>query len=344
MESRIRFVLGHYFTQQRRSSPPPTRDGWLGDLASVQRKFSHYTGQVLAKLGTDIGDPGKYLEKQVLSRVSLLIATDISVGTPTLRHHLRGFIAGVKATGGIRVALDNHKIHRNSVFLVMMSMIITNTTSPSFDQMGEEAFFTNEDVYAYCADELMETFPCPTQLFLCIRDINRARRDIAGGQYSTGIVRKMMQAIFRIIASFEPQTWRERYVLPEPEVRFQLAAMYKSATMLYGMMTLAAYAGVPSDASHRIASTEGIVDLALALSQPLGDHLALAWPLMVAGASLGGAPPGKQAVVDRLLLSISQGVYASNGVFFALERLRMFWKSGKTEWDECFSTWQAAIP
>lgn len=223
-------------------------------------------------------------------------------------------------------------------------MIVANTTCPSFDLMAEEAFLTNEDVYAYYAHEIMQTFPCPTQLFLCIRDINRARRDMAGGQCGSRIVRESMQATFHIVVSFEPHMWRERHVLPDPGVRFQLAAVYKSATLLYGMMTLAAYAEVPFDASHRIAAADGIMDLVLALAQPLGHHAALAWPLMVAGASLGGAPSARQAVVDRLLLSVSQGIYANNGVFYTLECLRVFWKSGKTEWDECFSTWQAPLP
>lgn len=227
-------------------------------------------------------------------------------------------------------------------------MIVTNTTSPSFDQMAEEVYFTNEDIYAYYADELIETFTCPTQLFLCIRDINHLRREMAGGRCNSGAVQGAVQAVFRNIMGFEPDAWRERYELPAPKLRLQLAALYKAATMLYGMMTLAAHAGVRFDTTQRIASADAILQIVLALSHTLGqDHLALVWPLMVVGASLGGGrggSSGRRAIVDSLLLAASHGPCPSAGVFLGLECLRRFWKSGKTEWDECFTTWQATIP
>ncbi len=83
MASRIRFVLAHCFAHHIRPGLPPTRTGLqLGDAASMRRKFSHYTGQILADLGADMGDPASYREKQILTRVSLLMAGDVSCLQP----------------------------------------------------------------------------------------------------------------------------------------------------------------------------------------------------------------------------------------------------------------------
>ncbi|TQV96423.1 fungal specific transcription factordomain-containing protein [Cordyceps javanica] len=317
-------------------------------MATIKRKFDHYTLQVLADLSADIGDPDRYREKQVLTRLSIFLSSEISLSSPTLHHHLRGFVAVVKARGGIQAVLESNEIRRNWVWLAMMTIIVTNTTSPSSGQMAEEDYFTNEDLYAYITGDFNTAFPCPTQLFLCLRDINRLRREIAGGRRTANspALQGAALAIIRDIASFAPEAWTERYALPERAlVRLQLALVFKSATMLYGMMTLAAHAGMPFPAHQRFATADVIVELVLSIMQVLGyDELAMVWPLMVAGASLGRAARSKQAVVDGLLLGISRGPCPSVGVYLGLECLRRFWKSGKTEWDECFTTWQATVP
>ncbi|KAJ6788162.1 hypothetical protein PWT90_09599 [Aphanocladium album] len=314
------------------------------DLAEASHKYHVYTAQALLELSRDIRDPDKFAEKQVLHRISLHIASDISLCSPDLRHHLKGFIAVLKVVGGMQTALENNQVHKVRLWLIIIAIIMTNTTSPAYDQMAVESCFTSVDIYLLQAQSFMGDFPCPIQLLLCISGINDLRRRIASGACVGQKMQTATQAMLLNIDSFQPHAWQGLPGMPEPEIYLMLAAAFKRATGLYGMMTLASHAGISFDAPQRISDAYAIVETASLAVKMIGYHIALTWPVVVAGAAAGGAPVGLQADVEDLLCKISRSIAASDGILLTHQCLRRFWASGKTEWDECFTQWQAPIP
>jgi hypothetical protein len=209
--------------------------------------------------------------------------------------------------------------------------------------LGED-FFTNMDIYAYYAATCESVFPCPTHLFLCIRDINQLRRQIVAGQLKPETTKAAAETILNSISAFDPELWTERYKMPPPATFALLAQIYQSATTLYANMALVRHTQIPLTRERRLALANSLGGLVGLGAEKWGPHLALAWPLTVAGAALGAATAGEQAVVDVHMYAIGQSMDASDGILYALECLRRFWRSGKTGWEECFTEWQATIP
>lgn len=224
---------------------------------------------------------------------------------------------------------------------------MTNTTSASHDQMTCESHFTPIDLYMLYSDTLVWILPCPRPLFFCIQHINQLRRRIAAGAADAGgglPIPHAAPAIFDTIQSFQPDEWGGPPSLPAPDICATLAVLFQRAVLLYGYMTLAVHAGVPFDAAQRVAAAEAVMDAVRPAVIKLGHHYGLVWPVVVAGAALGGADTSLQSRLDGVLLSLCDHLNTSDGAFRGLQCLRKFWASGKTEWDECFSTWQATVP
>lgn len=73
MAVRVRQTLGRWLARHSRVTVTPLK----GDPVQTKRKFDYYTGQSLAELSQDIGDPTKYREKQVIARLCIHIANDV---------------------------------------------------------------------------------------------------------------------------------------------------------------------------------------------------------------------------------------------------------------------------
>lgn len=236
------------------------------------------------------------------------------------------------------------ELHLN---LLGSTIVMTNTTSPSYDQMNAESHFSYSDIYSYYSCAVFAEVPCPTVLFICIRDINQLRGRIArqnlersGGAAS---VKEDADAILKHVLDFQPENWTERYKLPCANNAYAIAAMYKYAVVLYGTRTLATHAGIHFSDANRLTAARHLLHVIKEALAKVGDFLGATWPLMVAGASLAGAA-AEQEEIASLLQSLTRLPDPSNGLWLGIECLQRFWASEKTEWDDCFSAWQATVP
>lgn len=222
------------------------------------------------------------------------------------------------------------------------STTVMNTTTPANDMIAGESFFSNQDVYTCYASTLHLGFPCPTHLFLCLRDINRLRQQVVTGEYSPGMIQAACHSVFETIAAFKPAQWQERYEMPKATFRTDLARIFQYAVALYARLTLAKHAGTEYEAEDRIADALRLVGM-VSNTQYLIPTMTLSWPLVVAGAALGGARLSAKGKVDWFLFEIAKRSDAQEGPLRALETLREFWVSGKTQWEECFTKWHFPI-
>lgn len=223
------------------------------------------------------------------------------------------------------------------------TIFVTNTTSPAHDQITAEDYFTNDDIYTYYAADCNTMFPCPTKLFICLKDINQTRRAIVAGEKQAA-VEATTYAILNNIMEFNPDTWTERQGLPARRFAVQIGRIYQRVTGLYTLLTLAEYAQITFGPAHRVATAKSALDMIYQLHEDVGPHICLGWPLVVIGVALAGSPPADLARVDKLLDAVSHNCNASCGMYRTLECLRAFWESGKTRWEDCFTEWQATVP
>lgn len=65
-------------------------------------------------------------------------------------------------------------------------------------------------------------------------------------------------------------------------------------------------------------------------------HGGLAWPLIVAGVAASDGSAQDRDYIDRRLCYIWQRPLTAATFLLAVEKLRAFWRSGKTGWEDCF--------
>lgn len=213
-----------------------------------------------------------------------------------------------------------------------------NTTSPPTDMISAEFSLTNDDIFTCYASTLYSSFTCPTHLFLCVRDINQLRRDMAHGKQSFGKIQATALSILERVEAFQPSSWFERYEMPRMAFRMILARMYKCAVALFARLTLAKRARIEYDDARRLEDARYLAKLILSTADIVPIQ-PTCWPLIVAGVGLAGASfADKSKVMDRIY-EVAWLAHGSDGPFKVLDRLRIFWASGKTEWDECFNSW-----
>ncbi|KAJ3485338.1 hypothetical protein NLG97_g6839 [Lecanicillium saksenae] len=116
MTGRVRQCFGKWLMRRSPFESTPFRK----DPSEARHKFDAYTGQALLELSRDIAEPSKYAEKQVVKRVAIHIASDISLCSRDLRRHLEGFIAVLKASGGMQTVMETKQLHKISLWLIMM--------------------------------------------------------------------------------------------------------------------------------------------------------------------------------------------------------------------------------
>lgn len=128
-----------------------------------------------------------------------------------------------------------------------------------------------------------------------------------------------------------------------------IARIYKTAVLLYGVLTL------PPAASHPWAVTQprvpglGALDsirvskrdeLNKLLRQSWGKapyQTALCWPLVVAGVALVDGDPLDQTFVSECLFDIWMNPNTFASPLECRRKLLEFWRSGKTRWEDCFN-------
>ncbi|KAJ6786369.1 hypothetical protein PWT90_02856 [Aphanocladium album] len=351
MIARIRGMLGFAVGRCQDHSPVVASCFGINDLATGKTLFSYYTGQILSALVQDIQKPDKYLEKQLIARLGMVIYDDIVMSAPSLRTHLNGFMAAISAVGGLAKAIADGHIRLGIVQIFLVTIVMTNTTSPSYDQMQTESDVSYSDIYSYYSCAVVAEVPCPTVLFVCITDINRLRARIAREEWEDGggdgggtaAVKKAANTILKHALAFQPGTWTERYKLPGLDIAHPIAAMFRHAVVLYGTRTLAGHAGIHVGEESRLAAARELLTAIKEATAKVGNFLGATWPLMVAGASLAGAA-AEQEEVASLLNALTQQPNPSDGLWLGIECLRRFWASGKTGWDDCFSTWHTTVP
>jgi hypothetical protein len=220
---------------------------------------------------------------------------------------------------------------------------LANTTSPSNNQMSGFSDWNEADIRTVYSTTMYSEMPCPTDLFLSIIEISRLRASIVAlTPCYYDAIRPAISSIFERIAAFVPERWTEPYTVPDKPEMALIARVYKSATILYAILSLPSPAGLSRKRSDQTimkktsASNRLFGELKEAMAT-LKPNLSMCWPLAVLGASLvhNGCSEAR-IFVEKSLRSISRTPQVYYGPTMCLVKLMAFWASGKVGWNNCF--------
>lgn len=194
-------------------------------------------------------------------------------------------------------------------------------------------------------------FPCPAPLLVVVKNLTQLRNQVAEGTCRKLALDKAVQDQFDNASAFDADGWAKEIEFEVETVAFSFAQIFQVAVQLYGILSLpprpiAAWAeassyprlpGMSTYDSVCVSHRRKLLELLYPYRGRFRSVLALSWPLVVAGASLAGdGSVEDRNFIEESLLRIWQNPVSKCGPILCLEKLRIFWESGKTAWDDCF--------
>lgn len=203
--------------------------------------------------------------------------------------------------------------------------------------------------------------PCPAEFLLARVRLTRLRVSLTDRNFHQdyGNVTSNVQVIFDTIWLFDLDRFIEQQFGTEDlEVQAEARIMgrvYAVAIRLYGILTLprpsvAAWAVSSPDVRRSFPLIPGCSlyeslrrqhrdELLGTMREHWGSvrlHKWFAWPLIVAGVAVVDDAVEHREFVDKSLFSIWRITEIHTSFIAVLEKLRIFWSSGRIGWEDCF--------
>ncbi len=233
--------------------------------------------------------------------------------------------------------------------------INVNTTSPARQQIHGFDYFTDAQLVSILESAYSTSMQCPTELYIAMVHISRLRAALASGASKPDQppVGQQVRRIFDSIAHFNADDWAKKPMFKDKaDAVAALGRIFAIAVRLYGIMTLPKSAIVSWALSSELAppavsclelydtirtwQRDELLALARQSWHQLMHKTSLCWPLIVAGVAVADGSAEDQDFIERSLLSIWSLPNTSACLIIAIRKLRPFWASRKTAWEDCF--------
>ncbi|OAA56787.1 C6 zinc finger domain protein [Cordyceps fumosorosea ARSEF 2679] len=165
----------------------------------------------------------------------------------------------------------------------------------------------------------------------------------------------MVRQVFSDLNNFDPVSWAKESEFLCKEIAPLIGQIFHAAVCLFCTLTmprravLAAYASeATSYQALRASQRRDLLGLIKEGLSKVGFANSISWPIIVVGVASGtahdeaqGDPDYQevletQAFVEEQLFAAWMHPIAHVANYLLLEKLRLFWRSGKVEWDDCF--------
>ena len=178
---------------------------------------------------------------------------------------------------------------------------------------------------------------CPSELFSSLHDLTHLRLQADRGASISAVIRPITRNVFANIARFDPSVWTEFYFLPDkPEVA-TLAKLFQISVALYGLFTLpTSNVPLPCGCRSQTELRNKLFELIKQLWDAPGCRYTLNWPIAILGFSLkeDGSQADKDLVLAWLTCLASDLTVTQPSTIAA--KLRTFWASGLSQWEDCW--------
>ncbi|TQW00584.1 hypothetical protein V2A60_001655 [Cordyceps javanica] len=344
MASRNNFLMTaicHRITTLCSHNRVPVRQGAWPGINHLWSKFYGRMAEAVAELNRLI--QADRPPANTLRALASLLGAEMVVMESPWRAHLQGFLALIETHGGVAAIMESGSAPVRTLQFGSVIGILSNTTSPAGCQLlGFHKFKDKQVLQVYTAG-FFNLLPCPSCLFLEIHRITRLRVAVttASPAMIHGLV-PIATGIAKRIAGFSPGAWKESYDIPAEPTASLLARIFKTATTMYGLLSLPPVLGHLFGPSHRMSRKQRCDLRNLLLEDMEEAHKSyprldsLSWVIAVLGVALHDGTANDRARLFKILDAIQQmpGVYSGPATLFDL--LEAFWASGKSAWDDCF--------
>ncbi|KAJ6783926.1 hypothetical protein PWT90_11129 [Aphanocladium album] len=339
-------ILGRMATEDE---DPSTSGAW----ATYSRQMAYLLRLVNEGINGDMGCQSN--KELLLRRIYNLVFHDLAVDASAWRLHMIGYLALVQQLGGVRALMQDSTHHLTLTQWGMLNMGIGyNTTSPASMQLRGFEAYTYEDI-AKLANVLgTQTFRTPASLLTATQNISQLRSHEADNTYTDPAMKMAVRDVFNRIVAFDGAKWAVDMKYKEVEKITVGAHILQEAILLYAILSLPRSAvvswseaagsrersGSQTSAFGRLLTVHRrrLLDLLRPYQGSFESRLDLNWPLVVAGVSLGGdgSSVNDRGFVADSILGIWRNPITRCSPLVCLGKLRAFWESGKTAWDDCF--------
>lgn len=232
--------------------------------------------------------------------------------------------------------------------------ITCNTTSPANAQVLGHHYYTDTQLRKVLDSDISSDMPCPTDLYIVLAHISLIRHRVSKKFASDKELLSLTRQLFAEIEDFDPTSWAEKNEFVSKDITVLIGQIYHAAVRLFATMTLpraAVLATYPRPASYqsiRASQRRTLVDLTRQGLLVVEFAQSLAWPVTVAGVAAGTAHDtvendddylealDTQKFADEFHYKAWMYPIATIVNFQLLQKLRAYWRSGKTEWEDCF--------
>ncbi|KGQ08224.1 hypothetical protein BBAD15_g6464 [Beauveria bassiana D1-5] len=323
---------------------PVERGQGLG-IEHLWRSFFGYMALALENLNRHIlaRSPAWY----VINRTVDLLANELHIVDSLWRSHLRGFFAIVQLYGGVDTILKTSaRLPYTAMNYCLVFTAVGNACSPVHDQIDGLYSWSEEDILSIYTHTFYFCFASPSILFLAVFRITRLRILVASGQ-SVDELQTTAETIAHSVHRFPTTDWTESYALPDDPLRSLLAAIFKVAAILYGLLSLPPDLARPFAGSYWDDAANDPVesarlhyrDMLLDMVWPTAKKVQLSrlsWIFAVLGVAYLDGPEDVQQRILQSLRAILRMEDVGGGAATMLKMFPLYWASGKLGWEQCY--------
>ncbi|KAK5995653.1 Phomenoic acid biosynthesis cluster-specific transcriptional regulator-like protein [Cladobotryum mycophilum] len=330
-------ILGYRIMIASKRHNLDIQPAYSGPVSHLWSKFHHHIGFALRDLNDELRwHSSKSVIPLFLSIQALLGTTLYMYSKPQWRPHAAGFLTLLRHCGGLRQLMHAPLMARYSIAMTMIIFSLSNTTSPSDDQLSEVLDFDLDVMVAFYEWNLCPVFLGPTQLYLEVIRINRIR--LQRVSEITDTVAPEESSICSLLLRLDGLSIEELTEgWPESEEYPLIAQIFRSAVVVFASLAVPCMLTTCRCAQIKKTYHDDLFHLLEAVVGHPVRPITVFWPLMVGGVAAQSGPRSERVLVEKHLSSIVQDSFILGAsLLAALEVLRTFWASDKTEWDECF--------
>ncbi|KAJ3493242.1 hypothetical protein NLG97_g4857 [Lecanicillium saksenae] len=352
-----RFIMLVINTQVGNIAKKLGRNLPFGDSAAPSTlwgSYARYHHKILKLVNHYIRDETPLGKANTINYIALLIIADYSLESKMWRTHTDGGFAYLESIGGVQTMIDLSTGPRHPFSKFLRYSLAHNMTIPALDHVRGSEHYTDEQLALLLYEDFFyEEQPYPVPLMIIEISLTRLRNQLATTTISSDDLAGVISDLFKRLEKVDIDGWAQKIDGFGPAINQALAELNRDAIWLYAMLTL------PRAAMRRWASEQPQAQYVATGVDPYNyfrslytsrllaalrlTHPALPYPsaanqaLVIAGVAVASCGSKEdQEFVDRCLYSNWLRPIGNGQVIHRLWKLREFWASGKTGWDDCF--------
>ncbi|KAJ6783071.1 hypothetical protein PWT90_06071 [Aphanocladium album] len=321
-------------------------------LAALWTNCARYLLKIVTFINRCIESKSRERSSMAFNYMFTLMCFDLHLDSQLWLAHVKGFLVYSEHIGGA-YAVMNWLPRPSLPFCRFFSKVIMyNTTMPPEEHFLQYSNYSDADIRTILELEFDEEIPCPIDIRLFIIHVTRLRHQVVTTDTPMSKLTEAIHALFKRLATFDVDTWaREDNPLGKETAR-DMGQLYRLAAWQYAIMTMPRSStrswaqkyemqdGCHSDAdpydAFRLSKRFMLLANLRAIFPTLIYAASVKWPLLVAGVAVAADAPEDRDFIDQCLEALLSHPLSDGGVFLCLQRMRNFWDSGKTSWEDCF--------